>query len=151
MHNRVTVDYDNDERVWLARRRGETLGANHRIGVHHRFAAEQWAAWLVGAEIPLTASQQQALEQIDYGPARELTYQSLVGAPGQLTDEFCQVAMSMFEMVICTSLSDEEALVRARTTPSGTSGGWKRSHRTDQPLPCEDGPDTHRHLIFEAS
>lgn len=147
----VSVDYDSVERAWTARRGGEVLGVNHRLAAEEAYAAEQWAAWLVGAEVPLTRRQRETLDKIDYPPARMLVYRSLVGAPAQRTDEFHMLHVGSLAVVVaCTSLPDEEAVARARAAPSGTSGGWVRSRKHPEPLACEEWPDTHRHLIFDA-
>lgn len=71
-------------------------------------------------------------------------------APTQQTPEFTRLGEMLLSIQVCTSLSDEEATTRANLVPPGTSYGWQLS--TDPalaPVPCDDNPDTHRHLIFE--
>lgn len=151
----LTVTYDDNDEAWVARRAGETLGRNHVIGRGEAFAAVQWAAWLTGAPVPWNPDHRAAVDKVsDLPPAigpgvgtrtmLELLHQN---APGHRTDEFVMREISMFWAQACTTLSDEEALARARTVPSGSSGGWIRSQHPA--VPCSDRPDTHRHLMFE--
>lgn len=50
----------------------------------------------------------------------------------------------------CTSLSDDEATARVNLVPSGTSAGWVLCTEEGMaPVPCQDKPETHRHLMWE--
>lgn len=70
--------------------------------------------------------------------------------PSQKTPEFTRLRESVFNVQACTSLSDEEATERVNRLAAGTINGW---HLTTEPhlapVPCEDQPDTHRHVVFE--
>lgn len=150
MNAALTVHYDETDRAWVAVRDGEELGRNHRLDEQSEFLARQWAAWLVGAEIPLSDIQQRTMSQLESEPepVRDLVYRVYTGGVGRRTDEFFCLQAGVSAVVVCTSLSDEEALARARSTPSGTSGGWLRADHEDAPCPAQ--PGTHRHVIFEA-
>jgi hypothetical protein len=57
---------------------------------------------------------------------------------------------------VCTSLDDEELDRRMAARPATATRGWVRS--TDShfaggqtnPCPCDQRPETHRHVLFEA-
>lgn len=57
---------------------------------------------------------------------------------------------------VCTSLDDEELDLRMAARPATATRGWVRSedsHFTGgepNPCPCDQRPDTHRHVLFEA-
>lgn len=71
--------------------------------------------------------------------------------PTQSTPEFTRIRENLFQVQVCTSLTDEEAAERVNRVPSGTSFGWVlATDRGLAPVPCDDNPQTHRHLIFEA-
>ena len=71
-------------------------------------------------------------------------------SPGQKTPEFTRLSEHVFNIRVCTSLSDEDATVRANEMPPGTTYGWQLSTVPEcAPVPCADNPSTHRHLIFE--
>lgn len=91
----------------------------------------------------------------DLSPAtRALVEQTEAAAPSQRTDEFTVYAEGLIYSSVCTSLSDEDAIARRNLMPSGTSHGWQL---VDGPFrdgtpnggPCNQRPDTHRHLLFE--
>ncbi len=72
------------------------------------------------------------------------------------TDDFRVYTSGLYYASVCTSLSPEEAERRINEIhPSGTTNGWKLS--TDENFhtggangcPCQQKPDTHRHLLFE--
>ena len=68
----------------------------------------------------------------------------------QNTPEFMRIKESLLWIQACTSLSDEDATARINIIPAGTTYGWQLTEDPDgAPVPCEDKPDTHRHLIFE--
>lgn len=70
--------------------------------------------------------------------------------PSQETDEFTRLRETLLGVQACTSLSDEEATERVNRLPSGTMNGWQLTTDPDlAPVPCQDRPETHRHLIFE--
>lgn len=72
------------------------------------------------------------------------------GLKAQPGDDFERLGESLLYARACTSLSDEDATARMNLTPSGTSYGWQLC--TDDghaPVPCQDKPDTHRHLMWE--
>lgn len=81
---------------------------------------------------------------------RDLIEKIESGIPSQATPEFTRLSEKMLSIQVCTSLSDEDATARANLMPSGTSFGWVLSDRPEvAPVPCNDQPETHRHLIFE--
>lgn len=86
---------------------------------------------------------------------RQLIAEMEAVVPLLKTTEFTRYAEGLFGASACTSLSDEDALARMNLAPSGTSGGWQMSEQTEfptgepHPCPCEDKPDTHRHIYFE--
>lgn len=72
-----------------------------------------------------------------------------------MNDEFTVYAEGLCYASVCTSLADEAATQRMNTLHhSGTSRGWQIA---DEPFrngdpngrPCEQRPDTHRHLLFD--
>lgn len=72
------------------------------------------------------------------------------GLAAQKGEDFERLREGLFNVQVCTSLSDEEATARMALTPSGTSYGWQLTEDADaQPVPCAGRPDTHRHLVFE--
>jgi len=152
------VIYDDEERCWLASRDGEVLGRNHRIGPGEAFAARQWLAWLIGAEVPIEPSYQEYLDSmpdlpttIGPGLGSRLMLELLArNSPGHRTDEFEMRPAGLLWAIACTSLGDAAALERARACPSGTSGGWAVDERHPA-CRCTDWPDTHRHLVFVAN
>lgn len=57
---------------------------------------------------------------------------------------------------VCTSLTDEEAAARLNLDqPTGVGRPWEISkdetfaNGQPQPRPCDQFPDTHRHILFE--
>lgn len=61
--------------------------------------------------------------------------------------------VSLCTAVVCTSLSDEQAVDRLNAEhPTGISSAWGLADhfREGEPngQPCADSPDTHRHLLF---
>lgn len=81
---------------------------------------------------------------------RALVEQIEQSRPMQFTPEFTRIRETLLNMQVCTSLSDEDATARANVMPSGTSFGWVLSTDPKQaPVPCDDNPDTHRHMIFD--
>lgn len=152
----TTVVYDPSDEAWVASRDGEELGRNHQIDPEDDMAARKWLAWLTGAQVPLEPCEQRALGDlakisgIGVGTSYALVLGQITGQPGHRTDEYSQWNVNLLYAEACTSLDDDQALQRARTCPSGTSGGWIRSNRWPQSKPCKDQPETHRHLLFEA-
>lgn len=57
----------------------------------------------------------------------------------------------VFQLRICTPLPDEEAVAWANANhASGTRDGWMLDdHPANAPVPCDDKPDTHRHIMLE--
>lgn len=55
---------------------------------------------------------------------------------------------------VCTSLTDEQATNRLNEShPTGLDHGWSIADEAFQtgesnPCPCNDAPDTHRHILF---
>lgn len=149
------LTYDQDERCWTVIRGSEVLGRNHRIGPGEALEANQWAAWLVGGTVPMDERHRAVLDKLPdlpttIGPSSrqmlEVLYQN---QPGHRTDEYEQRPAGLIWAIACTSLPDDQALRRARAVPSGTSGGWVFSDRHEQ-TPCNDWPDTHRHIVLVA-
>ncbi|HEX6970501.1 MAG TPA: hypothetical protein VF174_17040 [Micromonosporaceae bacterium] len=69
--------------------------------------------------------------------------------------EFRAYAVGLCSASVCTSLSDEEATERLNSEhPTGISSRWEVaddptfSDGRPNPLPCDDYPDTHRHILF---
>jgi hypothetical protein len=151
----MTVTYDHDDGGWVARRAGETLGTNHIIGPGEAFAAVQWAAWLTGEPVPWNPALRAAVDQMPDLPTtmgpdlKTMMERHHQNAPGHRTDEFSMRELNIGQAQACTSLADEAALERARSVPSGTSGGWVRSEHPA--VTCDYRPATHRHLKFVAA
>lgn len=153
----VTVTYDDDEGCWTACDHGAELSRNHRIGRGEAFAARQWLAWLTGEPVPKTDGERIALEKVaevsGEGPDTAYALLSDMQAcmPGHRTDEYEQreIGGLLVWAMACTSLDDEAALARARSCPSGTSGGWVRSDEHPTSV-CPDWPTTHRHIMLRA-
>jgi hypothetical protein len=81
---------------------------------------------------------------------RALIERTEAAMPTQRTPEFTRLQEGIFNVQVCTSLSDDEATERVNLMPPGTTHGWQLSAEPDQaPVPCDDKPDTHRHLVFE--
>lgn len=53
---------------------------------------------------------------------------------------------SLFEALVCTDLADEDVDARMAQRP-GSRSGWQRQATG---AACQDRPETHRHLIYEA-
>jgi hypothetical protein len=82
---------------------------------------------------------------------QKLVDQTEAALPGQKTPEFERIREGIFSVQVCTSLTDDEATARVNELPSGTTGGWTLTADPDaQPVPCDDKPNTHRHLLFDA-
>lgn len=87
---------------------------------------------------------------------RALIEQTEAALPGQNTDEFVRIGEGLCYATVCTSLSDDAATARMNAMPSGTRGGWQISEDEEfadglpHPCRCEQRPNTHRHLLFEA-
>lgn len=67
-------------------------------------------------------------------------------------DDFVVYAEGLCFASACTSLSNEAAV--ARMPAAGTSHGWQVSDEnfrdgTPNGSPCNQRPETHRHLLFE--
>ena len=78
-----------------------------------------------------------------------LVQQVEANRPSQSTPEFARLSEKILGVQVCTSLSDEEATERVNLVPAGTTNGWVLSERPEHaPVPCDDRPETHRHLIF---
>jgi hypothetical protein len=81
---------------------------------------------------------------------RQLIEQVEAALPSQQTPEFTRLREGIFELQVCTSLPDAEAVARVNEMPVGTTHGWQLGDRESQaPVACSMYPDTHRHLIFE--
>lgn len=65
--------------------------------------------------------------------------------------DFEIIRYTILRVQVCTSLDNEVATERVNTeSPTGIPSLWKLL--TDEklgPIPCEDNPSTHRHLLFE--
>lgn len=153
----VTVHYDEADKAWVAVQDGEVLDRNHRIGPGEAFAAQQWLAWLIGADVPMDEGHRAALAKMKdlpttIGPglgSRHLLEVLHQNSPGHRTDEYEQRAAGLIWAIACTSLPDDQALARARSCPSGVSGGWAFSDKHEA-ICCTDWPDTHRHIVLIA-
>lgn len=69
--------------------------------------------------------------------------------------EFRAYAVGLCSASACTSLAGEQAAARLNIEhPTGISSQWQVSADATfadghpHPNPCEDWPDTHRHLLF---
>ena len=81
---------------------------------------------------------------------RQLVETMEAAAPRQNTPEFVRLGEGLCYARACTSLPDAEATARMNEVPSGTSHGWQLCTEPQAaPVPCEDNPSTHRHLVFE--
>lgn len=79
---------------------------------------------------------------------REYVARTEAAIPSQKTPEFTRLQENLVSMQACTSLSDEEATARANLLPPGDHFRWTPiADRT--PVPCDDNPSTHRHIVFE--
>lgn len=74
----------------------------------------------------------------------------------KMPSEFTAYALGVCYASVCTSLPDQEAVRRLNDEhPAGTALGWHVSSDTHfrqgqtNPCPCEDSPDTHRHILME--
>lgn len=150
----MTVTYDQADQAWVATRAGEELGRNHQLRPDAEMCARKWLGWLTGGPVPLTDSEERVLESVMHatgvgvGSAFSMILAALKGVPGYVTDEYVQWNVGMLTAVACTNLDDELALHRARSCPSGTSGGWIRTD-SQGPEECPDRPG-YRHILFEA-
>lgn len=68
---------------------------------------------------------------------------------------FRPYAIGVCSASVCTSLTDEQATAQLNeTNPTGIASPWALSadptFKTGQlnPRPCDDWPDTHRHILF---
>lgn len=154
MDDVTTVAYDLADKGWVATRAGEELGRNHRLGPENELGARKWLAWLTGQSIPLSPGEQAALEAIQADSALgasgpyDLLLAHFHAQPGLVTDEYTQSEISLLHALVCTSLPDDQVLERARSSPSGTSGGWVCAPRAAER--CQERSDTHRHIFLEA-
>jgi hypothetical protein len=68
--------------------------------------------------------------------------------------DFTAYAVGFVFASVCTSLTDAEATERLNLVhPTGISSRWSiadEPFRTGEPngCPCNDRPDTHRHILF---
>jgi hypothetical protein len=90
----------------------------------------------------------------DLTPPLSLAQIEAIEAAAQPTDEFTIYAEGPFYSSVCTSLTDEEATARRNLAPSGTDLGWRIvdgpfRDGTPNGSPCQQRPDTHRHLLYE--
>ena len=77
-----------------------------------------------------------------------------IEAAAKPTPEFTIYLEGLCYSSVCTSLSDEDATARRNLAPSGTAIGWRIADEpfrdgTPNGSPCEQRPDTHRHLLYE--
>lgn len=70
-------------------------------------------------------------------------------------EDFHVYAMGLCNASVCTSLTDEQATARINeTNPTGIARTWQLSDNSTfaggdpHPCPCNEKPDTHRHLLF---
>lgn len=62
----------------------------------------------------------------------------------------------LFYASVCTSLDDEELDRRMAARPAAATHGWVRSEEAHfaggqpNPCPCDQRPESHRHVLFEA-
>ena len=149
------VWYDAADEAWVASLNGKELDRNHQLDPTEDLAARQWLAWLTDARMPLSPGEKRVLAEvaqesgIGVGTPYATILAQLLGRPGYRTDAYTQWNVGWMYATACTSLTDAQALARARTCPSGTSGGWTRSNR-QEPEPCKEQPATHRHILLEA-
>lgn len=81
---------------------------------------------------------------------RALVEQIDAAQPLMKSDEFEVISEDLFYRRACTTMSDEDATTRVNLWPSGTSNGWTLCTAEGQaPVPCNDKPETHRHLMWE--
>lgn len=67
----------------------------------------------------------------------------------QQTEEFCRLQEHSNAVLVCTSLSDAEALDRVNLVPAAIGVDWRPNRVPEaQPRPCPDEPGTHRHMVF---
>lgn len=67
----------------------------------------------------------------------------------QTTEEFCRTREYTNAVLVCTSLSDDEATARINLVPSGAADDWRLNRLPGgHPRTCPDEPDTHRHVVF---
>ncbi len=71
-------------------------------------------------------------------------------------DDFKVYSMGLFHSSVCSSLGEEETVRRMQSLPSGTIAGYSlaedKAFETGEPnpCPCNVGPETHTHYLFEA-
>ena len=67
-------------------------------------------------------------------------------------DDFARIAESFVDMLVCTSMTDEQVTAHAVRLPSGTSGGWRLDEQQPEPPAgrCPNLPATRRHLVLSA-
>ena len=70
--------------------------------------------------------------------------------------DFMAYAVGLCSASVCSNLTDEETTARLNADhPTGIDSRWSRSTDTTfvngepNPRPCDDMPDTHRHILFE--
>jgi hypothetical protein len=76
--------------------------------------------------------------------------------PEETPGAFTAYAVGVCNASVCTSLSDEEATFQLNLQHwTGIGAPWQISDDTHfadgthtNPCPCEDQPDTHRHILF---
>jgi hypothetical protein len=69
--------------------------------------------------------------------------------------DFRAYAVGLCSASVCTSLSNEDATARLNgQEPTGIDSQWQISSDPTfasgqtNPRPCDDWPDTHRHILF---
>lgn len=87
----------------------------------------------------------------------EATYEAVAAEDRTTASDsaFTAYAVGVCNASVCTSLSDDEATARLNLEHPTGIGPWfvaADSHFADgthtNPCPCEDKPDTHRHILF---
>ncbi len=76
--------------------------------------------------------------------------------PAPLDITFYSVGFCCLSVCAANDVSDSTVVVRANVEhPTGIASGWEVSEdktfadkRYPNPCPCEDKPDTHRHLLL---
>lgn len=94
----------------------------------------------------------EVMAKIPAGEPREQLETLNAAMPLFAQDDFARIAESFVDMLVCTSMTDDEVAAHAERLPSGTSGGWRL--REEQPEPpagrCPNLPATRRHLVLGA-
>lgn len=85
---------------------------------------------------------------------------ALIAAHSDWTETYAETVIVYTEGLIyasvCTALDDEATDAAMAARPAGTRNGWTRSQDAtfegggSNPCPCDQFPDTRRHVLYEA-